>query len=162
MPVPMGAYDPTLPVLAPAPFESQSFDAVTVAFGIRNVCDLEGGIREMLRILKPGGRVAILEFSPQRSGPFHRLFRWYFHQVLPRLGRWVSRSRSGEEAYAYLPESVGEFPEPEPFAKLLEACGFENTRWRRLSFGIAAVHLAERRRDRERVVFSALPSGVSG
>lgn len=124
------------------PFPGASFDAVTVAFGIRNVADLEGALDEMLRILKPGGTAAILEFSTPERGWLRLPFGFYFHRVLPRLGQWISRSRSGGEAYTYLPESVGEFPPPERFSRLLVARGFTKVRHIELSFGIAALHLA--------------------
>jgi demethylmenaquinone methyltransferase/2-methoxy-6-polyprenyl-1,4-benzoquinol methylase len=126
------------------PFRDATFDAVTVAFGIRNVCDLEGGIREMGRVLKPGGQAAILEFSRLERGPLAALFRWYFHRVLPRLGAWVSGTAEGARAYAYLPQSVDELPPAGPFARLVEGCGFAAVRSVRLTLGIAHLHLATR------------------
>jgi demethylmenaquinone methyltransferase/2-methoxy-6-polyprenyl-1,4-benzoquinol methylase len=128
------------------PFADRSFDIVTVGFGIRNVGDLGAGLKEMHRVLKPGGRAVVLEFSTPRSRAFRRLFDLYFHHVLPRLGRWLSsapRPRD-EDAYRYLPRSVARFPDAEGLSAILEAAGFAGVRYRRLSFGIAAIHLGEK------------------
>lgn len=122
------------------PFPAGRFDAVTVAFGIRNVCDLKAGVCELLRVLKPGGQVGILEFSPPERGILRAGFEVYFRKVLPTLGRWVS----GSSAYAYLPESVGEFPPAARFAALLGECGFEDIRIAKLTFGVAVLHVARK------------------
>ena len=128
------------------PFEAQSFDLVSVGFGIRNVEDLEAGLTEMFRVLKPGGRALILEFTRPPWRWFDRLFGFYFHHVLPRIGRWLSSARDPgqDDAYRYLPESVGQFPDAPGLARLLEACGYEKVTFRCLSLGIAAIHVARR------------------
>jgi demethylmenaquinone methyltransferase / 2-methoxy-6-polyprenyl-1,4-benzoquinol methylase len=126
------------------PFADGTFDAVTVAFGIRNVCDLSGALREMLRVLRPGGQAAILEFAPPRGDWLRRAFEVYFRRVLPRIGALVSGSRAGREAYEYLPRSVGTFPPPEELSRLLEECGFVAVRCVRLTLGVAVLHVARR------------------
>ncbi len=136
------------------PFPDASFDVATVAFGIRNVCDLDAGLAEMARVLVPGGRVAILEFTTPRLPVFRKIYRLYFQRVLPRIGRWLSRpsgaarssDTSGDEAdaYSYLPASVDEFPRPDALSDRLRAAGFESVRYRLLTGGIAALHLGER------------------
>jgi demethylmenaquinone methyltransferase/2-methoxy-6-polyprenyl-1,4-benzoquinol methylase len=126
------------------PFDDASFDAVTVAFGIRNVVSLETCLGEMLRVLRPGGEAAILEFSPPGRGVLRLAFETYFRHVLPRIGRIVSGSRAAGAAYAYLPESVGEFPPPPELSQLLERCGFRNVRCKTLTLGVAVLHVASR------------------
>ena len=124
------------------PFPDGHFDAVTVAFGIRNVCDLAAGLRELRRVTKPGGRTLILEFTTPRHRVVRRAFGMYFHGVLPFIGRVLSRHPTGGEAYSYLPESVAEFPRPQEFSELLADSGFERVTHRPLSQGIACLHLA--------------------
>ncbi|MFQ3581403.1 MAG: bifunctional demethylmenaquinone methyltransferase/2-methoxy-6-polyprenyl-1,4-benzoquinol methylase UbiE [Chloracidobacterium sp.] len=119
------------------PFADASFDAVTVAFGIRNVVDLDGALAEMHRVLKPGGKVAILEFSHPVVPGLKQLFGLYFTQILPRIGNAISGSGY---AYSYLPESVQHFPSQSALAAHMRQAGFENVRWRNLSGGIAALH----------------------
>jgi demethylmenaquinone methyltransferase/2-methoxy-6-polyprenyl-1,4-benzoquinol methylase len=126
------------------PFADASFDAVTVAFGLRNLCDLAAGLAEMRRVLRPGGSVAVLDFSTPRRAWFRAAYGVYFHRILPRLGAWISGSRRGGEAYSYLPASVSGFPSPEALAELFAAAGFTAVRWRPLSLGIATLHLARR------------------
>ena len=126
------------------PFADASFDAVTVAFGIRNVSDLRGGLREMLRVLRPGGRAAILEFSARPGGVLERAYGFYFRRLLPLVGGWISGSRSGRNAYEYLPASVLEFPGPGELSRILEEVGFADVGFRALTFGISALHLARR------------------
>ena len=120
------------------PFPDGRFDAVTVAFGVRNFDDLDRGLREMRRVLRPGGRVLVREFSKAR-GLMGALFRLYFHRVMPVVGRWVSGDAS---AYSYLPRSVDAFPEGPAFEQRLRAAGFDGIASRRLSGGIATLYTA--------------------
>lgn len=126
---------------AALPFADGSFDAVTVAFGVRNFEDLEKGLREMLRVLRPGGRLFVLEFSKPRRAPMKQLFRFYFHRVMPAVGRVVSRDSA---AYTYLPQSVDAFPEGADFLRILERCGGREARARPLTGGIATLYTARR------------------
>jgi demethylmenaquinone methyltransferase / 2-methoxy-6-polyprenyl-1,4-benzoquinol methylase len=120
------------------PFEDASFDAVVVGFGVRNVEDLEAALRELRRVLRPGGRVGILEITQPRGilAPFYRL---WFDRVVPLLGRVLP----GGEAYTYLPASVRRFPGPEALADLLAECGFARVRFRLFAGGIVALHVGE-------------------
>ena len=117
------------------PFEDASFDAATVGFGVRNLSDLEDGLRELRRVLKPGGRVGILEITRPRGllAPFYRL---WFDGVVPLLGKVLP----GGSAYTYLPASVRRFPGPEGLAGALRAAGFEDVRYRLFAGGIVALH----------------------
>lgn len=121
------------------PIRSGSVDAVAVAFGIRNVQDLEAASREVHRVLKPGGRCAVLEFGLPTAPGVGMLYRWYFRRLLPTLGRVVSRH---PDAYSYLPASVEEFPEPAVFAALLRQAGFREVHLTRLSLGIVYLYVA--------------------
>jgi demethylmenaquinone methyltransferase / 2-methoxy-6-polyprenyl-1,4-benzoquinol methylase len=121
------------------PAADRSVDGVTVAFGIRNVQQPDLACREMLRVLKPGGRLAILEFGLPVVPAVRPLYLWYFNHVLPRIGRAVSRH---EGAYTYLPQSVGSFPWGGAFARWLEDAGFSEVRYRPLSFGIVYLYSA--------------------
>jgi demethylmenaquinone methyltransferase / 2-methoxy-6-polyprenyl-1,4-benzoquinol methylase len=120
------------------PFEDGSFDAAVVGFGIRNVDDLERGLRELRRVLVSGGRVGILEITTPR-GPLAPFYRLWFDRIVPLLGRILP----GGEAYAYLPASVRRFPGPEDLADLLSAHGFERVGFRLLAGGIVALHTGE-------------------
>ena len=123
------------------PISDGSCDAVTVGFGIRNVVDPLAACREMARILRPGGRLAILEFSMPTTPVVRNVYQWYFRRVLPAIGRLVSRHH---DAYAYLPASVGEFPPPREFARRLEVSGFRAVRPVPLAFGAVYLYMAER------------------
>ncbi len=123
------------------PFRGNRFSAVTVAFGLRNMECYRSGLSEMLRVLKPGGALAVLEFSQPRVPLFRQLYLFYFTRVLPRLGRLVSRDSS---AYSYLPASVREFPSPTELESLIESCGFVQARHESLTGGIASLHLAQK------------------
>ena len=126
------------------PFATGAFDAVTAAFGVRNFEDLDRGLDEILRVLRPGGRAVILEFAARRGGPIDAAFRFYFHHLLPRVGGWISGSREGKSAYAYLPASVLEFPSPAELAAKMEARGFRSVRHRMLSLGVVSLHVGFR------------------
>jgi demethylmenaquinone methyltransferase/2-methoxy-6-polyprenyl-1,4-benzoquinol methylase len=121
------------------PFADERFQIVCVAFGLRNVTDMDRGLSEMVRVARRGGRVAILEFSQPRGSIFGRLYRFYFRHVLPRLGQALSRSK--DSAYHYLPASVQEFPNGEALAERLRAHGLLNVSWRPFTFGIATLYL---------------------
>ena len=120
------------------PFDDASFDAVTVGFGVRNVDDLEAGLRELRRVLRPGGRVGILEITRPR-GPLAPFYRLWFDRIVPALGRVLP----GGSAYTYLPASVRRFPGPEELAALLDTAGFAAVRFRLFAGGIVALHVAE-------------------
>lgn len=120
------------------PFEKNNFDAVIVAFGVRNFESLKNGLSEMLRVVRPGGMVVILEFSKPAKFPFKQLYNFYFKFVLPKIGRWVSKDSS---AYTYLPESVQAFPDGEGFVKILDQLGYKNTRCKPLTFGISSLYI---------------------
>ncbi|HEY9044692.1 MAG TPA: bifunctional demethylmenaquinone methyltransferase/2-methoxy-6-polyprenyl-1,4-benzoquinol methylase UbiE [Ohtaekwangia sp.] len=119
------------------PFEDSRFDAVTVAFGVRNFENLERGLREIYRVLKPGGQLVVLEFSRPRKFPFKQVYNFYFKFVLPRIGRAIS---SDKAAYTYLPESVEAFPDGEKFLHILNNVGFNNSKCRTLTFGISSIY----------------------
>ncbi|HEV3079641.1 MAG TPA: bifunctional demethylmenaquinone methyltransferase/2-methoxy-6-polyprenyl-1,4-benzoquinol methylase UbiE [Gemmataceae bacterium] len=121
------------------PFPNDSFQISTVAFGLRNVTDTDRGIAEMVRVTRPGGKVAILEFSQPRGRLFGRLYRFYFRHILPRLGQAISRSK--DNAYHYLPASVLEFPDGEALAERLRGHGLTLVHWRVFTFGIATLYV---------------------
>lgn len=119
------------------PFESDRFDAVMVAFGVRNFENLQQGLKEMQRVLKPGGTVIVLEFSKPRIFPFKQLFGFYFKNVLPLIGRLTSKD---PKAYTYLFESVQAFPDYEDFTTIMELSGFHSNNYRPLSLGICSIY----------------------
>jgi demethylmenaquinone methyltransferase / 2-methoxy-6-polyprenyl-1,4-benzoquinol methylase len=123
------------------PYRDGVFDGATVGFGVRNLASLESGFREMARVLKPGARLVVLEFTTPSWQPFRALYFFYFLHVLPLVGRLISRHGS---AYSYLPESVLRFPEPPALAAMMTAAGFRGVGWKRLSGGILAIHWGER------------------
>lgn len=128
------------------PFPGNSFQVASVAFGIRNVSDLEGGIREMTRVIRPGGRVVILEFGLPESRIFKMAYNFYFNSVLPRVGNLIAAVGSSERtrAYAYLPASVGEFPDARGLRRLMESLGLTDVKSYPLSMGIANVHIGKK------------------
>lgn len=130
------------------PFPDATFDLVTVAFGLRNIADTSLGLAEMARVLAPGGRLAILEFSLPGNPLIRAGYLWYFRRVLPFLGNLVARNRS--DAYTYLNKSVEEFPSGELLASLVRAAGFEQPEMIPLSFGIATLTIATRSRTDRR------------
>lgn len=124
------------------PFPDSRFDLVSVAFGLRNVADTDGGLKEMARVLKPGGQVAVLEFSTPRWQPFKAIYGWYFRVVLPKIGQALSRNRF--EAYSYLPETVGEFPQGKALAERMKGAGFSEIRFHALTLGVATLYLGRK------------------
>lgn len=120
-------------------FDENTFDGITAAFGVRNFENLNKGLSEMYRVLKPKGKIVILEFSKPRIFPVKQFYNFYFKVILPLLGRIISKDNS---AYTYLPESVNQFPERELFIQKLEHVGFKNCSFKPLSFGIASLYWA--------------------
>ncbi len=123
------------------PLPDNSFDAATVAFGVRNFGDLERGLSEMQRTIRPGGKLVVLEFSRPQVFPLKQLFNLYFGRVMPLIGRLQSRD---PHAYRYLYESVQAFPDGQDFLKVLERSGFKSPTWTPLTFGIASIYTAEK------------------
>ncbi len=123
------------------PFRDAMFDGATIGFGIRNVADLDAGLREAARILKPGGRLVILEFTVPRWQPLRSLYLFYFRRVLPLIGRLLSKHTT---AYDYLPASVLAFPEPDALAERMLTAGFTEVRYIRKTGGICAIHVGTR------------------
>ncbi|MEY2905486.1 MAG: hypothetical protein RJA52_1502 [Bacteroidota bacterium] len=119
------------------PFSDQSFDIVSVAFGVRNFENLELGLSEMKRVLKNGGRVIVLEFSLPSIFPFKQIFNFYFKYILPLIGRLTSKDK---QAYKYLYESVQAFPSGSDFLKIMEKCGFREIKQKELTFGICSIY----------------------
>jgi demethylmenaquinone methyltransferase/2-methoxy-6-polyprenyl-1,4-benzoquinol methylase len=119
------------------PFEENKFDAVIVAFGVRNFENLEKGLAEMYRVLKPGGRMVVLEFSKPRMFPFKQLYSFYFTFILPKIGNVISKDPA---AYTYLPESVQAFPDGENFVSILNRLGFKDTLCKPLTLGISSLY----------------------
>ncbi len=120
------------------PFPDGAFDGATVGFGVRNLADLAGGLRELHRVLKPGARLVVLEFTTPRRQPLRGLYFLYFQRLLPAIGRLVSGHGT---AYAYLPASVLAFPEPPDLAALMRGAGFGDVSWRTWTGGIVAAHV---------------------
>lgn len=123
-------------------FADDSFDAVTIAFGLRNLSHFADGLKELHRVTKPGGKLVILEFSSPVIPGFRGAFNFYFSNILPRIGGVVSGSR---KAYEYLPDSVSKFPDQAALAKLMAETGFEDVSFRNLTGGIAAIHAGTKR-----------------
>jgi demethylmenaquinone methyltransferase/2-methoxy-6-polyprenyl-1,4-benzoquinol methylase len=122
------------------PFADNTFDSITIAFGIRNVVDRKLGLAEMWRVLRPGGRMIILEFSTPRSILFRQIYYFYFRRLLPVVGGLFSRYN----AYKYLPDSVIEFPTHEEFSHMISEAGFRNIHIKELTFGIATIYIGEK------------------
>jgi demethylmenaquinone methyltransferase / 2-methoxy-6-polyprenyl-1,4-benzoquinol methylase len=123
------------------PFGNSSFDLVTTAFGFRNLANYEAGLREIQRVLKPGGTIAILEFTEPPASLWGDFYRWYFCSVLPRIGGLISGERS---AYTYLPKSVARFFRPAELAALLKTVGYHSVDYRTWTLGTVALHTAVR------------------
>jgi demethylmenaquinone methyltransferase/2-methoxy-6-polyprenyl-1,4-benzoquinol methylase len=124
------------------PFEAASFDAVTVAYGLRNLADLGRGLAEMARVTRPGGRLVALEFGKPANWVWRRLFFAYLGSAVPRLGRWFG---GGAEAYGYILESLQHYPAQEGVVRLLEGLGLEGVRMENLMGGAMSIHVAEKR-----------------
>ncbi|MDA3890335.1 MAG: bifunctional demethylmenaquinone methyltransferase/2-methoxy-6-polyprenyl-1,4-benzoquinol methylase UbiE [Salinivirgaceae bacterium] len=120
------------------PFDDNTFDAITVAFGVRNFENLDQGLAEMYRVLKPNGVCAILEFTMPQSFPFKQLYGFYFKYILPSFGKIISKDNA---AYTYLPESVKAFPQRNEFLARMNKAKFEQTTFKNLSMGIAAIYI---------------------
>ncbi|WP_306639563.1 bifunctional demethylmenaquinone methyltransferase/2-methoxy-6-polyprenyl-1,4-benzoquinol methylase UbiE [Sanyastnella coralliicola] len=123
------------------PFEDDYFDAYTAAFGVRNFENLEKGLTEMLRVLRPGATGFILEFSKPRSFPFKQLYWFYFKAILPIVGRLFSKD---SRAYTYLPESVAAFPEGDEFLEIMKRCGYTSVERKALTGGIATIYTGKK------------------
>ena len=123
------------------PFPDQTFDAVTISFGLRNVVDNEAGLREMARVTKPGGRLVVCEFSTPTNPLFGTVYKEYLMQALPRVARAVA---SNPEAYVYLAESIRAWPDQAELARRIQRAGWSDVRWRNLTGGIVALHAATR------------------
>jgi demethylmenaquinone methyltransferase/2-methoxy-6-polyprenyl-1,4-benzoquinol methylase len=123
------------------PFEAGDFDAITCAYGVRNFEHLEKGLEQMSRVLRTGGRIAILEFSRPKKFPVKQLYHFYFRYILPTLGKTVSKDAT---AYTYLPESVAAFPEGAKFCAILEQCGFKEVKAHPLTFGITTLYTGKK------------------
>ena len=119
------------------PFEANEFDAVTVAYGVRNFENLEQGLADINRVLKPGGKAVVLEFSKPKAFPIKQLYAFYFNDVTPGIGKLFSKD---SRAYSYLPESVAAFPDGKNFVALMDKVGFKNTKCRPLAFGICSIY----------------------
>jgi demethylmenaquinone methyltransferase/2-methoxy-6-polyprenyl-1,4-benzoquinol methylase len=120
------------------PFPDDTFQIVCVAFGLRNMSDTDAGLREMRRVCRPGGRVAVLEFSTPTAWPLGALYGWYFQRILPRIGQALARNT--QAAYNYLPQSVGRFPQAEALAERMRAAGLAEVWFRPFTFGVATLY----------------------
>ena len=123
------------------PFEDNFFDAVIVSFGVRNFENLEKGLSDMLRVLKPGGKVVILEFSKPKSFPFKQLYQFYFQWILPKIGKLISKNHA---AYTYLPDSVQAFPDGDDFLNILDKIGFQKNQCTPLTLGISSIYFGSK------------------
>ncbi len=123
------------------PFEDNFFDAVIVSFGVRNFENLEKGLSDMLRVLKPGGKVVILEFSKPKSFPFKQIYQFYFQWILPKIGKLISKNHA---AYTYLPDSVEAFPDGDDFLNILDKIGFQKNQCTPLTLGISSIYFGSK------------------
>lgn len=121
------------------PFDDDRFQIVSVAFGLRNVADTDRGLAEMVRVCRPGGQVAVLEFSMPTWQPFKAAYGWYFRRVLPRIGQMFAKNKSS--AYRYLPESVSEFPSGQALAERMQAAGLTNVKCHPFTLGVATLYV---------------------
>ncbi len=121
------------------PFPAEKFQIVSVAFGLRNVADPDLGLREMARVCRSNGRVAVLEFSEPQRQPMKAVYGWYFRNILPRIGQWFARNES--QAYDYLPQSVGQFPHGQALADRMQHAGLRDVWFRPLTFGVATLYV---------------------
>jgi len=140
-----GIADKFLPIAADTlnlPFANNSFDVVSVGFGIRNVIDLKKGIQEMMRVATPGGRVAILEFSQPENHLFKSIYYLYFKKILPLIGNIISKN--SDDAYGYLPGSVMRFPDRRRLKEIMEECGLKDVKIHAKTFGIVTIHLGRK------------------
>ena len=119
------------------PFANESFDGVICAFGIRNFANVQMGLREFYRVLKPSGRIVILEFSVPQNQFLNTVYKWYFNLILPKIGNFIS---GHSNAYTYLPESVANFPNQKKFVEWIEKTGFKKVSFAELTFGIVSIH----------------------
>jgi demethylmenaquinone methyltransferase / 2-methoxy-6-polyprenyl-1,4-benzoquinol methylase len=124
------------------PFPDNTFQIVCVAFGLRNLSDADAGLREMVRVCRPGGRLAVLEFSTPTVWPLGAAYGWYFRQVLPRIGQALARNT--QAAYNYLPQSVGRFPQGKDLTERMQAAGLRETRFHPFTFGIATLYIGRK------------------
>jgi demethylmenaquinone methyltransferase / 2-methoxy-6-polyprenyl-1,4-benzoquinol methylase len=131
------------------PFPDEQFQIVCVAFGLRNVSDTDAGLREMARVCRSGGSVAVLEFSMPTNRLIALIFNWYFRRLLPRIGQALARN--SQEAYNYLPASVGQFPQGEALAERFRAAGLDEVRFRSFTFGVATLYIGTKRAGDEDV-----------
>jgi len=118
-----------------------SMDAITVGFGVRNFENLEKGLKEIYRVLKPGGYAVVLEFSKPQQFPFKQIYSFYFKFILPKVGSWLSKDNS---AYQYLPESVDAFPYGNAFLNVLSQAGFSQVKAQNLTFGISSIYTGKK------------------
>ncbi|MFN3839454.1 MAG: bifunctional demethylmenaquinone methyltransferase/2-methoxy-6-polyprenyl-1,4-benzoquinol methylase UbiE [Cyclobacteriaceae bacterium] len=123
------------------PFEENKFDAVTVGFGVRNFDDVNRGLSEIRRVLRPGGMLVVLEFSRPKRFPFKQVYNFYFNFILPKLGRLISRDKA---AYTYLPESVEAFPDGDDFLAILTNLGYKESACKPVTFGISSIYSARK------------------
>ena len=124
------------------PFDDNQFQLVSVAYGLRNISDTNRGLCEMVRVCRPAGQVVVLEFSLPQRQPIKAIYGWYFRNILPRIGQWLTRNQ--QEAYNYLPASVGEFPSGGAMVSLMEGAGLSDVTCSPLTFGVSTLYLGRK------------------